>query len=437
MNKLTRILIGAVCAIILISSWVVAVTAKTAAQKQLSLIEQATALIKDGIYILAAPLLEEAAEYNGPHTLQAEEELKKTYRALIDTQGFSRKYTNLLDRQMSRNDATPDVFAQAANYRLSKNAIAQALTILKNGIEATESAELIALYESCRYAYDMNRAVFDSVTDIYNHAIQVEYDGKWGIAESDGTLLISCDYDKISTLYQNRAVAKKDGVIYAVDRNNNRTALAPGTVLDFRNLSDSRIPLLTSDGWQRGTVDFTLGSVIFEDIGMYSNGYAAAMSNGKWGVIDIGLNWLVPAEYDEVICDELGRSYAQNAVFVRRGDEIYLYSNGKWHSETYHDARPFSDKGYAAVKMDNKWGFIDADANVRIGFIFDDALSFGEHLAAVKIGDMWGYISIYGNIAIDMIFLQAKSFSGASAPVLTERGWQIITLIEYKKGVTL
>jgi hypothetical protein len=74
---------------------------------------------------------------------------------------------------------------------------------------------------------------------------------------------------------------------------------------------------------------------------------------------------------------------------------------------------------------------------VKIPFIYDDALSFGEHLAAVKIGELWGYISLYGHIVIEPVFFDAKSFSNGSAPVLTGRGWQLITLLEYKKGVAL
>jgi hypothetical protein len=194
---------------------------------------------------------------------------------------------------------------------------------------------------------------------------------------------------------------------------------------------------LVEGSWRRATGDFELGSYMFEDIGMYSGGYAAAKTNGSWGVIDLSTNWLIPPEYDEIIQDELGRCYAQGAVFVRTGNRVYLIVNGDRIEDVYEDARPFTSEGYAAVKKNGKWGFIDKVGNVVIPFNFDDALSFGQHLAAVKQGDYWGYISIYGHVVIDTIYYEAKSFSGGSAPVLTERGWQFITLLEYKKGASL
>jgi hypothetical protein len=124
-------------------------------------------------------------------------------------------------------------------------------------------------------------------------------------------------------------------------------------------------------------------------------------------------------------------------VFVRHGGRVLLYRGGSAAGDAFDDARPFPDEGFAAVKRNGKWGFIDIDGNVRIDFIYDDALSFGQHLAAVKLGDLWGYVSVYGEIAIEPAFLDAKSFSDGSAPVLTGSGWRFITLVEYKKEVGL
>ena len=124
---------------------------------------------------------------------------------------------------------------------------------------------------------------------------------------------------------------------------------------------------------------------------MFSNGAAAAKAGGKWGLLETdGETWILAPEYDGIVQDQLGRSYAQNAVFVRQGGDVQLLVDGEAVGEAYEDARPFAD-GWAAVKQNGKWGFIDTQGNVCIDFRFDDALSFGQHLAAVKVGDLWGY----------------------------------------------
>ena len=437
MRRAGRILIGAGCVILLLISWVIAVSSKSSAEKQLDLMRQAAQLMSKGIYISAAPLLEEAAGYNAAHTIAAEAELKKVYLALIDKKGFGRKYTGLLEKQMSRRDALPETFAEAAEYYISKSKIPEALSVLKIGIAKTGSGVLVSMYESNRYAFDTNRMPFDSVTAICGVTIQVQKDGLWGIARSDGSVLIPCQYEKISTFSVDRAIVKKNGEIYAVDQDNNRIALLETFAADFGNFANNRIPVLIGGSWQRATGDFVIGSMGFEQMGMYSGGYAAAKTQGLWGVIGLSADWLVPAEYDSIIQDELGRCFGQRAVFVRKGPHVYLIADGAQVGDPYEDARPFSGEGFAAVKRYGKWGFIDNTGAEKTGFVFDDALSFGQHLAAVKQGGLWGYISLEGHIVIEPAFIEAKSFSGGSAPVLTERGWLFITLLEYKKEASL
>jgi len=423
--------------VLLILTWIIAVNSKSTSEKQLLLINKATEMMNDGIYIRAVPLLEEAAGYDTVHTANAENELKKAYLALIDNRGYPRRYTNLLEKQMNRRDAEPGVFIEAADHYLNNSKIQEALAVLKSGIEKTGDVNLVTLYENSRYAIEMSRVTYDNVTAIYNQTIQVQLDGKWGTASADGTIMIPCEYEKISTFFRDRAIVKSDGYIYAVDRNNNRLAVTYEGVSDFGNYADNRISLLIDGNWHRATGDFEVGESTFEYIGMYSGGYAAAKINGKWGIIDLSNEWLIPAEYDEIIIDELGRCYAQGAAFVRSGEAVYLFTGGSIADGIYEDAYPFTDEGYAAVKKNGKWGFIDANGSEVIQYVFDDALSFGQHLAAVKQGEYWGYISKYGHIVIDAIYQDAKSFSGGSAPVLTQRGWQFITLLEYKKGGTM
>lgn len=434
MKRINRILLGVGCILVLMISWLMAITAETDRDRQLALINQAAGYTEDEIYIRAVPLLEEAIGYNEEYTLQAEEALKKVYLHLIDQSGYPRKYTNLLDKQMARKGAGPDVFTEAAEYYLSLNKLSDAFQVLRNGIAKTGSADLSALYETYRYQYKTGRAIYQEVTTTYNGAIQVKQNGKWGLASADGTLVIPCEYDKISTFSNGQAIARVGDVISGIDSNGNRVALLHGSAEDFSNFNDNRLALKRESGWVLADGNLNVGSSTFEEIGMYTNGLAPAKSSGKWGLVDTsGREWTLAAEYDEIIHDELGRSFSQNAVFVRQGNQVRLFAGKDFVGDTYEDAKPFAD-GWAAVKKNEKWGFIDPQGVVQIDFQFEDALSFGQHLAAVKQGDNWGYVSLQGEMVIEPTFSAAKSFCNGSAPVLTELGWQFITLLEYKGG---
>ena len=432
-----RILVLIGCITLLLISWIVAINSKSDEEKQLILLERATELISNGIFIHAAPLLEEAVVFKTDYTVAIEDELKRVYLALIETRGYRRKYVNLLEEQMNRANADPYVFAEAANYYLGISRIPEALAMLRDGIDRTGDVDLMSIYELHRYSYETNRKVYEDVTAIYGETVQVQIDGLWGLAHSNGIMLIPCLYDKISTFSIDRAIVLHEEEIYAINTDGNRIALLHEPAVDFGNYADNRIPILLDTGWRRATGEFEIGTASFEQIGMYSDGYAAAKVDGKWGVIDLALNWLIPPEFDEIKQDELGRCYSGGAVFARLDRKVYLFVDGQWMSETYDDARPFCGDGYAAVKRNGFWGFIDRTGTVRIGYRFHDALSFGQHLAAISQGELWGYINISGTIVIEPVFHNARSFSNGSAPVQTDNGWQFITLIEYRKGPNL
>lgn len=434
MKRMKRLLLGIGCALLLAVSWLAALTAESDAQRQVKLIEQAAAYTQDEIYVRAIPLLEEAAGYDDKYTLEAEEALKDAYLNMLDQSGYARKYTNLLEKQMARKDAAPEIYAEAAEYYLETGKETEAFAALRSGIEKTGSAELTELYEDTRYAFKLNRATYQDATATCNGAIQVKLDGFWGLANSAGELVVPCEFDAISTFSNGQAIARQGGLIIGVDQGGNRVALLHGEASEFTNFGDNRVGLRTADGWTLADGNFYTGGSPLQDLGMFSNGAAAAKTGGKWGLLATdGETWLLAPEYDGIIQDQLGRSYAQDAVFVRQGGDVRLLVDGEAVGETYEDARPFAD-GWAAVKQNGKWGFIDTQGNVCIDFQFDDALSFGQHLAAVKVGDLWGYVSLGGEVVIDPVFLEAGSFYEGSAPVRTADGWQFITLLEFKKG---
>ncbi len=438
MSMLRKILISAGLIAVVAFSWLVVLTSKSDIQKQVELITRAQMYIDDMVYVQAKPLLEEAAGYSTKNTIQAKELLKNVYSQLQD----NKNYTLLLQDLVALEDAKPEIFTEAANYYLETNKFGDAMKVLSSGVKKTNDAGLISFYESTRYEYHTSYARFDNILQISNETAAVQRENKWGIASINGKMVIPCEYDSISNMDNSCAIVKKDGIIYAVNSKNQRTALlkpdpnesgvAP-TVHGFTNQGGTRVGIRLDDNWYRCTPEFAIGTTPFEELGVYSDGYAAIKTGGKWGVCDLQNKYLISPLYSSIKLDELGKSYSQGVVFVQNGGSWFM-ANAEGLKETaYEDAKPFED-GYAAVKMNGKWGFVDANGTLVIPNQWDDAMSFGMHLAAVKLGDKWGYINTLGNVVIEPEFMQAKSFSGGCAPVQLETGWTFISLEEYKKG---
>ncbi|WP_248930078.1 WG repeat-containing protein [Paenibacillus hamazuiensis] len=69
------------------------------------------------------------------------------------------------------------------------------------------------------------------------------------------------------------------------------------------------------------------------------------------------------------------------------------------------------------VKMDSKYGYIDATGKIAIEPQFDGANDFSEGLAAVAVEDSWGYIDTSGKMAIQPQYTTASEFSEGRAKV--------------------
>lgn len=290
--NLKRILLALVCIAVLALSWGAVLSKPKDEEKQRELIERAEQMMSRQIYEPAASLLQEAAALNGKFREEAEEKLKTAYLALAESDTtnrseYVRAYLGVLERQMSAAQPRADAFYEAAQFHLRQNDISLALAVLRDGVSKTGDISLKELYEANRYAWKMERDVYEEVTAIYNGSIQVRRNGLWGLASRNGKLVIPCLYEAISTFETDRAVVMKDGEIYAVNTKNNRVALLEKPAAGIGNLAQNRIPLQKENGmWFFGDASLATGTAEYEAIGMYSNGCAAVKVNGKWGVID-------------------------------------------------------------------------------------------------------------------------------------------------------
>lgn len=432
MNIIIKKAIFLICFVVInLVMWSVVLTSDSDEERQDKLYAKAQAKIDDEIYVTAVPLLEEAISIQTEKTKEIEDVTKDTYLKLIKQRGYKDKYIQLCKLQINR-DNDVEVYKELANFYFENDDDEEALDLLNSGISATSSEELVQMFEDNRYSYTIERHVFDEITQGFYGTIGVKYNGNWGVALTSGEVIIPCIYEKVSTYEDGAVVVKKDGEIYTVDKNNNRIALLHESGVDFGELSQNKIAIQSNDKWLLANSNLETVQTEFEEIKTFKNGYAPAKQNNKWGLIDTSNEWLIQPTYDEIIVDELGRAYSQNAFFGKIGDEVKLIIDGVTVEGTFEDAKPFNNSSFAAVKNDGYWGFINNTGTLVIDYIYDDADSFNEGLAPVKVRDMWGFISLEGEIVIEPTFWEAKGFNNGYAPVKIEDSWRMLGLNYFK-----
>ena len=87
----------------------------------------------------------------------------------------------------------------------------------------------------------------------------------------------------------------------------------------------------------------------------------------------------------------------------------------------------------AAVKKDNRWGFLDTDGKLKIECKYEDAYSFHMGLAPVKEGNTYRYINKKGAIKIMTEFNDARPFNeNGIAVVKNGELYRLIQMYRYQ-----
>ena len=106
----------------------------------------------------------------------------------------------------------------------------------------------------------------------------------------------------------------------------------------------------------------------------------------------------------------------------------------KVSENTFNDAKVFLSELPAAVKIGDKWGFVDTTGALVIEAQYDDALSFVNGFAAVCKDGKWGYINTSNEICIEFQFDDALNFNENNVSFVKENDdWVVLTLLNTVK----
>lgn len=202
-----------------------------------------------------------------------------------------------------------------------------------------------------------------------------------------------------------------------VDISGHFTAL-PANVLVNGSFSEGFAPVQIGRKW--GYIDKTFTSVIapqYDKAGAFSEGIAPASISDKEMMIDAKGNVIVKAgAFDEVT--HFSESLAAVRIEQKWG---FINKTGQLAIKTKYDqVHPFKE-GAAAVKIGNNWGFIDHENVIKIPAQYERADDFHDGLAHVWSGERDYYIDHSGRVAIHLADRNHRmSFSEALAPFESE-----------------
>lgn len=215
-------------------------------------------------------------------------------------------------------------------------------------------------------------------------------------------------------------VEVKHGAFTFVDPNGK---VWPRMFTALRDFSEGLAAASTNGEW--GYIDGSGEFVIaqrFTHAGPFSEGLAPVTFAGRVGYIDPAGRDVIPPKFQHAWPFRGGRAAVQ-----LDGQFGFIGRNGEWLIKPVFDAAWPHHEGLARVQDAGYHGFIDHRGEIVVPLNFEDAGDFSEGLAAVRVAGRWGYVDALGHAVIEPRFLGAQPFRHGVARVVvdqfTETSW--------------
>ncbi|MDL2301870.1 WG repeat-containing protein [Lachnospiraceae bacterium OttesenSCG-928-D06] len=347
---------------------------------------------------------------------------------------YLKKYLSLYPTDTKAYEKLCEIYYEEESYKEVQKLLASAKT------EGATSEVLMDYNEKVEYKYVDVPGAYDKVSNFYGKQAIIERNNLKGIYYFGNGVIIPPEYDEITYCINGVSAACKEGEYYFIDAMGNKSGVLSTKVDSLSILANQLSAVSIGNGY--GYVDKTLevpSDLPYEYATPFSNGIAAVIVSGKWGVINGKQEFIVNPIYDEIKLTEFGTCISSGVIFAKDGSHyIMLNEKGELLSEyQFEEVNTFLGMGQpAAVKLDGKWTFVKNTGEL---FEVDQNLyaagSFNNYLAPVTLdGEKWGYMDGYGKIVIEPQYVEVLPFSEYGvAPVKRDELWYFIQLLKYKQ----
>lgn len=294
--------------------------------------------------------------------------------------------------------------------------------------------EAQALYDSVEYTYFF-KGSFEEMQIFSSNLSPYLKNENWGYCTSKGKKRIATLYNYAGYFANGMApVIDASGEAYFIDNSGNKVmpVEVEGNIQEVGVMSAAEIyTVFDGEEWNyyNKAGEKIMGGFI--EASTIANGVAAASTEEGWKIFDSSGKELNDSVFDEVVMDEKKVAYRNERLFVRDGN-VYKMIDTKGEQigkDTYEEVKVFSESTYAAVKKNDKWGFIDKDGEWYIEPQYEDARSFLNGFAAVKVNGLWGFINEEKDICIPCEFVDVWDFTAnGTVPVRDDSKWKVLLL---------
>ncbi|MEQ8925224.1 MAG: WG repeat-containing protein [Fulvivirga sp.] len=288
---------------------------------------------------------------------------------------------------------------------------------------------------------------FSKADLLENDNVRYRFKKKWGVISKDSSIILRPMFDSL-VVVSTDFYALKDGYWSIYDQygvkksNQNYQAIGKQYGNYFAIKKNNKWGFLNREGQE-------VIHCVYDEVGDIDHGKVTVKFHGQYGILNKHGDWLVLPQKGQlqIINDKLYLVKAKNLTTLKsfedetiyftenrvevKADHLleYLSYGGLWKidfggrivnrelpQQKFQEIRA-SSNGLFAVKINNRYGFVDNLNRLIIANRYEDVGDFKEDLMAVKLIGKWGFIDKYENIVIQPTYQKASDFENGMAIV--------------------
>lgn len=249
-----------------------------------------------------------------------------------------------------------------------------------------------------------------------NYAVvsPLKADGKYGIINKWGQMIIPAEYDEAMHFSEGLAWVKKDEKWFCMNQNNRAV-----TDSGYEYVHDFHGGLaVVKRGNKAGYIDKNGKLVIpfiYDIAGDFEGELAPVCLRKKWGYINKTGKVIIPLKYDEMAGSFLT---SDGLVSVKLNNKWgCIDKTGKLVIPAIYQHQLTFNNGRALNKVNNLYGLINTKGKQVVAPSFTSAYGFSNGLCAVELNHLWGFIDTSGRFVIPATYNSVGSFYGRTAKV--------------------
>jgi hypothetical protein len=257
---------------------------------------------------------------------------------------------------------------------------------------------------------------FEDAKPFKNGFAFIKQNGKWGAVNEKGKEILSAIYDDLDYEWFQRTLMfslKKDGKVGLAD--------ATGKIIipsEYETI-ETALPnyLKVKKGGKWGVIRTTGGMPVVDflydhisnktDNPNVPDWPAIVQKKGKFGLINDKGEEIYEAKAHDI-------QYVGENLYAVKEKKEYGILNSKCSNQyvAAYDEIKLYGNGMAPARKGNKWGYINNAGQEKLKFIYDDAGQFINYVAAVKLNGKWGIIDPNGKFLTQPEYDDYKISSG-------------------------